>query len=74
MEQYYFNTDRYIFFENSDDNVITNLNPLKNFHLNKLVHLDVSVNKLKRSDAELLANSQFDELIYFTVSCIFFAY
>lgn len=34
-----------LFFVNLDDNSLTNLDPLRNFHLDKLVHLDISMNE-----------------------------
>ena len=34
-----------LFFINLDDNYLTNLDPLRNFHLDRLVHLDISMNE-----------------------------
>lgn len=34
-----------LFFVNLDDNSLTNLDPLRNFHLDRLVHLDISMNE-----------------------------
>lgn len=40
-----------LFFVNLDDNSLTNLDPLRNFHLDKLVHLDISMNEFNIQSA-----------------------